>query len=90
MASIRKYPLKLVQVQTVKVEPDAIILPGVYNRWDEPVLYILGNHKPLNTKLKIKMFGTGVKFAYDANTMTFLGNYHDDKDCRHFFKVVEP
>lgn len=85
--SIRKYPLKLVPKQTLKLDPDAVILPNVYRRWDEPVLYVLGDHKPLNTKVVVRMFSTAVKFAYNSATMHYLGNFFNGTDCFHFFKV---
>lgn len=85
--SIRKYPLKLVAKQTLKLDPDAIILPGIHWRWNEPVLYVLGDHKPLNTKIVIRAFGTAAKFSYNAATMRYLGSLHTDADCFHFYRV---
>lgn len=87
--SIRKYVLKLVPKQVIKVDPDAIILAPIRPRWSEPVLYILGDHKPLNAKITIRMFGTTVNFQYDPATMQYLGNFQNDTDTYHFFKVVE-
>lgn len=89
MPSVRKYPLKFEPKQVVKLEGDALILPGVYRRWGEPVLYVLGEHKKLDTKNVIRMFATGAKFAYDALTMTYLGNCINEVECFHFWKVTE-
>lgn len=89
-ASVHKYPLKLVPKQTIKLEDDAIIFPGVFRRSSEPVIYVLGQHKQLTVKTVIRMWPTASKFQWDPLTMTYLGNYWDLTECYHFFKVAEP
>lgn len=89
MPSIRKYPLEIKPRQILRLEADAIVLPGVYRRWGEPVLYIYGDHKKLDTKNVIKMFATGAKFTFDPTKMTYLGNCINDLECYHFYKVAE-
>lgn len=89
MPSVRKYPLQLKPKQTLKLEEGAVILPGIYTRWGEVVLYVMGLHKKLDERHTIKMFGTADSFNYDAETMKYLGNCITPKDCFHFFKVTE-
>lgn len=89
-ASVRKYPLKLVPKQVIRLEGDAIIVPGVFRRSAEPVLYVLGQHKALTVKTVIRMWITAEKFQWDPATMVYLGNFWDLVECYHFFKVVEP
>lgn len=88
--SVRKYVLQLVPKQIIKLEDDAVILGGVGGRWTEPVLYVFGQHKQLNTKHTIRMYVTGEKFNYNSETMTYLGKYPAGDDTYHFFDVAEP
>lgn len=67
-----------------------MILPGVFRRSSEPVLYVLGQHKQLTARNVIRMFPTAQKFQWDPATMTYLGNFWDLTECFHFFKVIEP
>lgn len=87
--SVRKYPLQLKAKQVIKLEADAVILPGVYSRWGEPALYVIGNHKPLNTKTTIRMIGTSDNFKFNPETMKYIGNFINAIDCWHFFKVTD-
>lgn len=87
-ASVRKYPLKLAPKQIIKLEDDAVVLPGVYSRWGEPVLYVIGQHKQTNVKHTVKMFITADKFGYDPVTMKFLGVFHNADECHFFFDIL--